>query len=114
MLSYEGGFSMKSRENRFLLVEYLGDQLNIVEGELYREIKKILYDQRRLDGIRGGLDRLGEISSLSEITPAVAIRSRVRTSCMCEATQKSNFEHQVRGKVNSTSHRRRNRTCSTR
>jgi hypothetical protein len=30
-------------------------------------------------------------------TSAVDIRSRVRTSCKCEATQKSSFEHQVRG-----------------
>ena len=55
---------MKSRESGFLLVEYLGGRLNIVEGESYWKIKKVLYDQRRSDGIRGGLDRVGEISRL--------------------------------------------------
>jgi hypothetical protein len=45
-------------------VKYLGDQLNIAEGESYRKIKKVRYDQRQVGGIRSGLDGVGEISRL--------------------------------------------------
>jgi hypothetical protein len=55
---------VKSRESSLLLVEYLGGQLNIVGGESYWKIEKVLYDQRQADEIRGGLDRVGEISRL--------------------------------------------------
>jgi hypothetical protein len=45
-------------------VKYLGDQLNIAEGESYWKIKKVRYDQRQVGGIRSGLDGVGEISRL--------------------------------------------------
>lgn len=63
-INYERGSLVKSRESSLLLVEYLGGQLNIVGGESYWKIEKVLYDQRQADEIRGGLDRVGEISRL--------------------------------------------------
>ena len=57
----------QSRESRFLLVEYSSDRLNILEGESYWKIKKILCDQRRADGIHGSSDRVEEISRLERV-----------------------------------------------